>query len=130
MIKEIHIETKYRNEFIDITDKVEESIKGFNNGLVVVFSQHTTAAITVNEGSDLSVKADIRKKLSDLVPVDNRFKHSEGNSDAHIKVSLIGPSETLIVKNGKLMLGTWQRLFLCEFDGPRNRKILLKAVKG
>lgn len=126
MIKEFSIKTNARNELVDITGKVEELVSDVKEGVVIVFCPHTTAAITINEGADPDVKRDILWKLSKLIPKDEDYEHSEGNSDSHIKSSLVGCSESVIVKDGKLVLGTWQSIYFCEFDGPRNRKVIVK----
>lgn len=125
MIKEISISTKKRNEFVDITDKIESLIKDVKEGTVVVFVPHTTAGITINENADIDVRTDLQRKLSEIAE-DNNYKHSEGNSDSHLKSSIIGQSLTVIVEKGKLVLGTWQSIFFCEFDGPRERKVIVK----
>lgn len=126
MIKEILIKTNVRNELIDITRNVEELVKNIAEGVITIFCPHTTAAITINEGADPDVKRDILWKLSELIPENDSYHHAEGNSDAHLKSSLIGCSEFVIVKDGKLVLGTWQSIYFCEFDGPRSRKVIIK----
>jgi secondary thiamine-phosphate synthase enzyme len=126
MIKEIKILSTKRNEFIDITDRIESLIKDVKEGTVTIFCPHTTAAITINENADPDVQRDILWKLSQSIPKQDSYKHGEGNSDAHIKSSLIGQSVTVIVVEGKLILGTWQAIFFCEFDGPRERKVIIK----
>lgn len=125
MIKELSIKTSKRNELIDITDLIEPLVKDIKEGQVTVFCPHTTAAITINENADPDVVRDILWKLEQLIPHSGNYHHSEGNSDSHIKSSLVGCSETVLVKNGKLILGTWQSIFFCEFDGPRSRKIIV-----
>ena len=127
MIKEFSIQTNERNEMIDITSIIEKEIKGMDEGTATVFVPHTTAAVTINENADPDVKSDMLRKLKELFPKDDDYSHAEGNSDAHIKTSAIGSSETAIIKDGKLSLGTWQSIFFCEFDGPRRRKFILKA---
>lgn len=126
MIKELSIKTGKRNEFIDITGEIQKLVKSIKEGTVIIFCPHTTAGITINENSDPDVTADISKKLNSLIPKDEGYAHSEGNSDSHIKSSLIGPSLTVIIKNGSLILGTWQCIYFCEFDGPRNRKVIVR----
>jgi len=126
MIKELTIETTKRNELIDITELIIEQLKDKKNELVTLHIPHTTAAITINEGADPDVKDDILQKLEKLVPKDDDYKHSEGNSDAHIKATIIGSTINLIAEDGKIFLGTWQSIFFCEFDGPRKRKIIIK----
>ena len=127
MISEIPVKSVSRTELIDITDKVRAAVSksGVGHGLCVVYCPHTTAAITVNENADPSVQTDIIKKLGDLVPPNAGYTHAEGNADAHIKSALIGNSRTILVKNGRLVLGTWEGIFFCEFDGPRSRKVLV-----
>ena len=125
MIKEFSIKTNKRNEFLDITSQVEEAVKDIKEGTAIVYIPHTTAAVTINENADPDVKSDILKKLSDLIPKEDNYQHAEGNSDAHVKASLVGTSEIVIIKNGKLVLGTWQGIFFCEFDGPRTRKFIV-----
>ena len=128
MIKEISITTKERVEFIDITDKINELVTEINEGAVVIFVPHTTAAVTVNENADPNVMFDIKRKLKDFAPEKDYYSHQEGNSDAHIKASLFGNSLTLIIKDGKLMLHpSWMGVFFCEFDGPRERKVIIQC---
>jgi secondary thiamine-phosphate synthase enzyme len=126
MIKEFSVKTSLRNELVDITSKVEEFVKDVEEGIITVFCPHTTAAITINENADPDVKRDILWKLSRLIPKDEDYEHSEGNSDAHLKSSLVGCSESVIVNGGKLVLGTWQSIYFAEFDGPRDRKIIVR----
>ena len=125
---ELYIKSKKREELIDITDEIQDVLfsNGWEEGILTVYTPHTTAAITINENADPTVRADIVKFLSDLIPRNYGFTHLEGNSDAHLKSSIIGCSETVIVENSRLVLGTWQGIFFCEFDGPRNRKVYLK----
>ena len=125
----IDIKSHKRTELIDITDKVKKSIQpDIENGLVYIFSLHTTGAITINENADPAVKTDILNTVNRIIPWDDNFKHMEGNSAAHIKTSLFGQSEIVAIEDGKLILGRWQDIYFCEFDGPRNRKIYIKAV--
>ncbi|MCL5985406.1 MAG: secondary thiamine-phosphate synthase enzyme YjbQ [Actinobacteria bacterium] len=130
MLKQISVRSSSRNQFIDITDEVASAIKnsGVKDGLCVVFVPHTTAAVTINEGADPSVVRDILSKTSALIPSSENYYHSEGNSDAHIKSSIIGCSIAIIIDGGQPALGTWQSIYFCEFDGPRNRKVYLKIV--
>jgi secondary thiamine-phosphate synthase enzyme len=127
--QEIQVKTKQRNELVDITPQVEKVVEesGVAEGICVLAVPHTTAAVTVNENADPSVKADIITKLSELAPVGDRYRHMEGNADAHIKAVLVGSSETLLVKGGRLSLGTWQGVFFCEFDGPRTRRVIIRV---
>jgi secondary thiamine-phosphate synthase enzyme len=119
----IEISTRSRTEMIDITRDVAESVRkaGIKNGVCVVYVPHTTAAVTINEGADPSVKKDILSMLNELVPFEANYLHTEGNSAAHIKSTLVGASQSIPVADGKLVLGTWQSVFFCEFDGPRKR---------
>lgn len=130
MISSERISTSSRCEMADITASVVEKIKesGIREGLCTVYSPHTTAAITINEGHDPDVMADILNFLKKLVPKDSGFLHYEGNSDSHIKVALLGPEVTIPVTDRQPVLGTWQRIFFCEFDGPRNRNFYI-AIK-
>jgi len=110
---------------IDITKRVAEAVRasGVQEGLCFIYVPHTTAGVTINENADPSVREDILACLERLAPAAARYRHAEGNADAHIKASLVGSSASVIVEGGKLVLGTWQGIFLCEFDGPRNRKV-------
>jgi len=128
-MQKISVSTRRREELVDITSSVEDAVgrAGISSGLCVLYCPHTTAAITVNEGADPSVAEDMVMGLRRLIPRDWDFSHMEGNSDAHLKASLIGPSETVIVDGGRLVLGTWQRIFFCEFDGPRKRVFFVKV---
>lgn len=130
MLYSFEVPTKTRNEFIDITHKIEETISksGIKSGICVVFVPHTTAAVTINENADPSVKSDIVKTLNKVIPANWDYTHIEGNSDSHIKSTLVSPSITLIIENGKLVLGTWQGVYFCEFDGPRRRKVFIKIL--
>lgn len=124
----LDIATRKRCELVDVTAEVKELVakSGVREGLCVVFCPHTTAGITVNENSDPDVQSDFLMALERAVP-NTGFNHSEGNSDAHTKASLVGSSATLIVADGKLQLGRWQAIYLCEFDGPRRRLIWVKV---
>ena len=128
--REIQVKTKARNELIDITQQVEKVVEeaGIAEGICVVVVPHTTAAVTVNENADPSVKADIIAKLGELVPAGDRYHHQEGNADAHIKAALVGTSESILVRSGQLALGTWQGVFFCEFDGPRTRQVWVRVM--
>jgi len=130
MLHYIQVSSRSRNELIDITARIEAliSISGVSSGVCYLCCLHTTAGITVNEGADPDVRSDICRFLEKLVPVDTAFDHLEGNSDAHVKSSLVGVSETLLIENGRLLLGTWQAVYFCEFDGPRTRKVAVKIV--
>jgi secondary thiamine-phosphate synthase enzyme len=128
--REIQVKTKARNELMDITAQVEKIIEesGITDGICVVVVPHTTAGVTINENADPSVKADIIAKLGELVPAGDRYRHQEGNADAHIKAALVGTSESLLVRGGRMALGTWQGIFFCEFDGPRQRQVWVRVI--
>lgn len=130
MLQYIQVSSRSRNELIDITDRVEDLVRksGVSSGICHLFSLHTTSGITINEGADPDVRRDISRFLATLVPVDAPFAHCEGNSDSHVKSSLVGVSETLLIDGGRLLLGTWQAIYFCEFDGPRTRKVAVKIV--
>jgi len=130
MLKSINVKTKTRTEFIDITSEVKKIINGSNvkNGVCFLYVPHTTAGITINEGADPSVVKDIEVTLGRLVPHNLNYSHTEGNSDAHIKSTLVGVSKVVPIDNGKPALGTWQSIFFCEFDGPRNRTVIVKIT--
>lgn len=130
MVRYINVRSKSRNEFIDITEIVHEVVKeaGITKGICYLYVPHTTAGITINEGADPSVQRDIVNALSRLVPHEMNYFHREGNADAHIKTTLVGSSLNVIVEEGKLLLGTWQSVFFCEFDGPRHRRIAIKFI--
>jgi len=131
-MKKLHISSSQRNQMIDITNDVEHLVKEekINEGIVIVYVPHTTAGVIINEGADPSVQQDIIETLQKLIPTDSNFKHMEGNSDAHIKASLLGSSVTLLVAKGKLILGTWQHIFLYEGDGPRKRILYIHTCKN
>ena len=128
MIHCINISTSKRCDFIDITSKIKKVIheSGVSSGTCHVFVPHTTAALTINENADPAVRRDIINMLKEIVPQEARYAHAEGNSDAHIKSSLLGQDTTVLIENGGLKLGTWQGIFFCEFDGPRRRDIWVK----
>ncbi len=127
MIKQFTIQTSRRNEFIDITAQIRDLVEEVSEGVATVFVPHTTTAVTINENADPAVPRDILKKLEELIPQQDNYSHMEGNSDAHIKASLLGSSIRVIIKNGQLLLGTWQAIFFCEFDGPRTRKFYVQT---
>ncbi len=133
MIKYMEIKSSKRSEFIDITGHVQNLIDkevSIGDGICYLYVPHTTAALTINEGADPSVKRDIVTTLTKLIPHVANYQHMEGNSDAHIKASLFGSSEVLLIENGRLALGTWQAVYFCEFDGPRERKLAIKIMEG
>lgn len=123
--KRLSIKTQAKQELIDITDRVQRAIRelGVSEGVCVVFVPHTTAAITINEHADPAVKEDILTMLDRLVPASAHYQHAEGNAHAHIRASLLGHSVTVPIEDGKIALGTWQGIFFCEFDGPRQREV-------
>ena len=127
---QISVKTNARTQMVDITSQVQNAVRQSNikNGLVQVFSMHTTAAITINENADPAVETDILNTINKVIPWDDHFKHMEGNSAAHIKVSLFGPSEIIPLENNSLVLGTWQGIYFCEFDGPRNRHVNIQII--
>jgi len=129
---EFSVQTKRRIEMIDITARVTDAVRdsGVGTGIAVVFGPHPTAAVTINEHAAPDVPADILAKLAELIPERGAWRHVEGNSDAHLKSSLVGASETVIVEGGRLVLGTWQSVFFCEFDGPRSRRVYVTVVGG
>jgi len=128
----LSVRSRQRIEIIDIGAEVEEAVaaSGIDDGICVLQSLHTTAALSLNESADPDVKRDLLRQLALLAPRDPSFLHAEGNSDAHIKTSLLGPSLTLIVSGGRLLLGTWQAVYFCEFDGPRQRQVVVKCLQG
>ncbi len=130
MLKEITIKTNTRAQILDITAQVQKVVSesGITEGLCCVFIPHTTAGVTINENADPSVKQDIIMELNKVIPFDDNYSHLEGNSAAHIKASIIGPSVNIPVKNNNLLLGTWQGICFCEFDGPRTRKYYVKII--
>ena len=130
--KDFSVHSKDRNQMIDITSQVSSIVSdaGITDGDVIVYCPHTTAAITINENADPSVPHDILLTLAELIPPDQPgYRHNEGNSDSHCKSSLIGCSRQILIKNKSLSLGTWQGIFFCEFDGPRNRKVIVQ-IRG
>jgi secondary thiamine-phosphate synthase enzyme len=130
MLKTISIATKRRNELIDISDQIAEAVREsrVHEGIATVFVPHTTAGVTINENADPDVVTDLLHKLQDVFPKNDGYHHAEGNSDAHIKASLLGASVQIIVHEGKLLLGTWQGIYFCEFDGPRTRTCYIKVA--
>ena len=130
MLKTLSVKTSSQTEMVDITGQVEKELSksGVEEGRLTLYVPHTTAAITINEGADPAVKADILMVLNQIVPWKANYQHREGNSPAHVKASLMGATETVLIAGGRLVLGTWQRIFFCEFDGPRNRKLHLQIA--
>jgi len=129
---QIEVKTRNREELVDITNQVQRVVdqSGVKEGVCYLFVPHTTAGITLNETWDPSVRVDIAETLRRLVPRGAHYHHAEGNADAHIKVTVTGASLTLFVSNGRLVLGTWQGVYLAEFDGPRRRQVLVKVLPG
>ena len=131
-MRTISIKTHQRNEFLDITEDVAKTVaeSGLKNGIAVVYIPHTTAGVTINENADPSVVHDILLTLEELIPhIRAGYQHNEGNSDSHVKASLIGPSVMVPVEGGRLSLGTWQGIYFAEFDGPRQRRCIIQVVR-
>jgi secondary thiamine-phosphate synthase enzyme len=130
MIKRLEVKTSHREQFVEITSQIKAIVKAENlaSGYVIIYVPHTTCGVTINENADPAVKEDMVNTFSRLVPRDKGYKHTEGNSDAHIKASLIGSSIMVLVESSTLVLGTWQGIFLAEFDGPRQRTVLIRMV--
>lgn len=131
MIKEINLTTRSRTSMLDITAEVKKVVdeSGVKSGICHIYVPHTTAAVTINENADPSVKKDIIRELERIVPFDDDYEHLEGNSAAHIKSSMVGVSEAILVEEGGLRFGTWQGVCFCEFDGPRKRRVLVKVIR-
>jgi len=131
-MKELKINSTRKNEMIDITEDINNIVKKekINDGYLIVYVPHTTAGITINEGADPSVKMDIINSLKDQIPENAEYSHLEGNSDAHIKASILGSSVTILINKKKIVLGTWQHIFFYEGDGPRNRKVYVKIIRN
>jgi len=129
---EINLQTRARTDFVDLTGDVQAAVAelGLQEGVVVVFNPHTTAAVTINEGADPDVVRDMTGALDRIVPWQDGYHHAEGNAAAHIKASMFGSSVTVIVSNGRLKLGTWQKIWFCDFDGPRRRRVWVRALSG
>ena len=129
-VEQLQIKTNRRVEFLDITSRVQAAVKqsGITSGVCNVFIPHTTAGVTINENADPNVIRDIIRELDKIVPLDDNYAHAEGNSAAHIKSSLMGCSQQVLIEDGRLVLGTWQSIFFCEFDGPRSRSVWVKVV--
>ncbi len=129
-MEKLNIRTNSRVELIDITDKVQSVVHklGIKDGVCIIFVPHTTAAVTINENADPSVKQDILKELNKIIPFEDNYSHSEGNAAAHIKASLLGASINVIINGGALCLGTWQGIYFAEFDGPRSREVWIELI--
>ncbi|MBR2739896.1 MAG: secondary thiamine-phosphate synthase enzyme YjbQ [Oscillospiraceae bacterium] len=128
----LELTTSSRSQMLNITDSVRQAVRGsgVTDGTVTVFVPHTTAGVTINENADPDVVRDILYELDKIVPWEDGYRHYEGNSATHIKASMMGSSVTVILENGKLLLGTWQGIYFCEFDGPRTRHFLVKVSEG
>jgi len=127
---EIRVSTSSHTELVDITTDVQRAVSesGVQDGVCHIYVPHTTAGVTINENADPSVREDILMELNRVIPLQDNYKHLEGNAAAHIKASIVGSSETILVERGRLVLGTWQGIFFCEFDGPRSRRVLTKVT--
>jgi len=130
MTEELKIKTSSREEFVDITHEVSRVVQKskVKSGVCHIFVPHTTAGVTINENADPSVRKDIIRKLNEIAPCNDGYEHTEGNSDSHIKASMMGFCQTVLVEEGALVLGTWQGIYFCEFDGPRTRKVIIKIT--
>jgi secondary thiamine-phosphate synthase enzyme len=130
MIHTLSVPTHHRTEMVDITARIQELVRdsGVEEGVCHIFEAHTTAGLTINENADPSVQSDILMVLNKIISDREAYRHLEGNSPAHLKASLMGPQLTVLISHGRLLLGTWQGVFLCEFDGPRTRKVHLKIM--
>ena len=131
-MEKLTVQSNDRTSIIDMTHKIQSIVTeiGIKNGICYVFIPHTTAAVTINENADPDVKSDMLMEINKVIPFNDSYRHMEGNSAAHIKASLIGNSEMILIENGRLQLGTWQGVFFCEFDGPRTRNVWLKIVNS
>jgi secondary thiamine-phosphate synthase enzyme len=131
MIRQLRVKTNSRTELVDITQGIQRLVSesGARSGVCYIYVPHTTSAITINENSDPNVGRDILKELNKVIPFDDNYGHAEGNSAAHIKSSIVGVSKSVMLEQGRLMLGTWQAVFFCEFDGPRERRVFVKVIE-
>lgn len=132
MLQELHVRTEARSQMVDITREVHKFVKetGVTEGVCYIYVPHTTAGVTINENADPGVTSDILSELEKIVPWNDGYKHLEGNSAAHIKAGMMGFSQAVIIRKGSLLLGTWQGIYFCEFDGPRHRKAFVKIIAG
>ena len=132
MLKTISVRTSKHTQMVDITDEVERIVResGVREGTCLIFVPHTTAAVTINENADPDVQVDFMKEIDKIVPWEDGYRHMEGNSAAHLKASMMGFSETVIVHEGRLLLGTWQGIYFLEYDGPRTRSVHVKVTEG
>jgi secondary thiamine-phosphate synthase enzyme len=128
----LEVSTPSRTALVDITAQIEDAVKKSNvaDGVCYLFVPHTTAGITINENADPTVQFDVLKELNKLIPFEDNYRHSEGNSAAHIKSTLVGCSQYILIENGRLALGTWQGIYFCEFDGPRHRQVWMRIIEG
>jgi secondary thiamine-phosphate synthase enzyme len=130
-LETLTVRTTERNQMIEVTDQIQKlvTVRGVQEGFLIVHVPHTTAAITINENADPDVKHDMMLKLARMIPKDEPgYKHGEGNSDSHLKTAMVGNSVTVLIERGQLLLGRWQGIYLCEFDGPRTREVVVKMV--
>ena len=126
------VSTSSHMEFVDITSQIQKAIKdsGISDGVCYVYNPHTTAGLTINEGADPAVQSDLIGVFKQMVPLNYPYRHQEGNSPSHMMTTLTGSSVTVFIESGRLQLGTWQRIFFCEYDGPRSRKVWWKILQG
>lgn len=131
-MKNLSIRTTARFQMVDITDDIRKAVRDseVTSGFCLVFVPHTTAAVTINENADPDVSRDLLTGLDKFIPLHDNYRHLEGNAAAHIKASLVGASEQIIIEKGELVLGTWQSVFFCEFDGPRTRRVLVRVIRN
>lgn len=131
MIRQLRVKTNSKTELVDITQGVQRLVteSGIRSGLCYVYVPHTTSGVTINENTDPNVGRDILKELNKVIPFEDDYGHNEGNSAAHIKSTIVGVSKAVMVEEGRLALGTWQSIFYCEFDGPRDRRVYVKVMK-
>jgi len=131
MLMKLNVRSTQRTQMIDITERVRMAVEksGVKSGYCTIFVPHTTAAVTINEAADPDVGVDFINEINKIIPFEDGYRHIEGNSAAHIKSSIVGVSERVIIEGGKLLLGRWQGIFFCEFDGPRTREVILKIEK-
>ena len=131
-MESFEVQTRQRSDFIDITERVRERLraKGLRDGACLVYVPHTTAGITINEDADPDVRRDLQAQLARIAPQEGLYRHAEGNADAHVKSSLVGAGQLIPIEGGELALGRWQGIYLCEFDGPRTRRVYLQWLAG
>ena len=131
-VKQINVATSRHTQMVDISYEVQKAVaeSGVTEGICVIYSPHTTAGITINENADPDVKQDFTTEMAKIVPWEDGYRHFEGNSAAHIKASMMGFAQEVIIEDGRLLLGTWQGIYFCEYDGPRHRKVYVKIIEG